>query len=65
MDRESRRIIDVQEAKGKVHDFKLFKDTIGRRINESILFQVDLGYLGINQLHENSQIPKNPASFTR
>jgi len=40
-----------------VHDFKLYKDTIGKNVDESILVQTDLGYLGIEQLHTNSLIP--------
>jgi len=55
--RETKTIIDVQQAKGSVHDFRLYKDTIGKDVDESILIQTDLGYLGIKLLHENSLIP--------
>jgi hypothetical protein len=48
----------VSEAKGSVHDFQMYKDTIGKGIDKSILIRADLGYLGIEKLHENSQIPK-------
>ena len=57
IERENKIIIDVQQANGSVHDFKLYKDTVGKNIDESILFQADLGYLGIEQLHANSMIP--------
>src|SRR5215469_12592322 len=57
MEREKKVIIDVQQAEGSVHDFKLFKDTIGKNIDESILAQTDLGCLGIEKLHINSLIP--------
>jgi len=57
IEREKKTIIDVRQAQGSVHDFKLYKDTIGKNIDESILVQTDLGYLGIEQLHENSLIP--------
>jgi hypothetical protein len=40
-----------------VHDFKLYKDTIGEDVDESIKLQADLGYLGIEKLHANSLIP--------
>jgi hypothetical protein len=57
IERETKVIIDVQQAKGSVHDFKLYKDSIGKNVDESILVQTDLGYLGIEQLHMNSLIP--------
>ena len=57
IEREHKIIIDVQQANGSVHDFKLYKDTVGKSIDESILLQADLGYLGIEQLHANSMIP--------
>jgi hypothetical protein len=50
--------LDVREAKGSVHDFQTYKDTIGKGVNESILIRADLGYLGIEKLHGNSLIPK-------
>ena len=50
--------MDAREAKGSVHDFKMYKDTIGEGVNECILLQADLGYLGIEKLHVNSEIPK-------
>jgi hypothetical protein len=53
----------VSEAKGSVHDFQVYKDTVGKGVDESILIQVDLGYLGIEKLHENSQIPKKESKF--
>jgi hypothetical protein len=48
----------VSEAEGSVHDFQLYKDTIGKSVKALILIRADLGYLGIEKLHENSQIPK-------
>ena len=58
IEQKSWRIIDVQEAKWSAHDFKLFKDALGREINETILTQVDLGYLGINKFHPLSEHEK-------
>jgi len=57
LDQKSKIIIDVRQAKGSVHDFKLFKDTVGENVDETILIQTDLGYLGIENLHLNSLIP--------
>jgi hypothetical protein len=47
----------VRQAKGSVHDFTLYKDTVGKEIDDSITAQTDLGYLGIEKLHANSQVP--------
>jgi hypothetical protein len=55
--------LDVREAKGSVHDFQVYKDTIGNCVNETILIQADLGYLGIEKLHANSQIPKKESKL--
>jgi hypothetical protein len=50
--------VDIQQEKGSVRDFKLYKDSIGEGVDESILIQADLGYLGIEALHPNCRIPK-------
>jgi hypothetical protein len=47
----------VQEADGGVHDFTVYKDTIGKSVSSSIPILADLGYLGIESLHPNSYIP--------
>jgi hypothetical protein len=47
----------VQEAKGSEHDFKIYKDTIGKDMSSSIPLDADLGYLGIEAYHANSFIP--------
>jgi uncharacterized protein (DUF2344 family) len=47
----------VQETKGSGHDFKVFKDTIGKGINNSIPLDADSGYQGIEAYHANSFIP--------
>jgi hypothetical protein len=47
----------VQEAKGSEHDFKIYKETIGKGISNSIPLDADLGYLGIEEYHANSFIP--------
>jgi hypothetical protein len=53
----------VREAKGGTHGFQLYKDTIGNGVDESILIQADLGYLGIEKLHRNSRIPKKESKL--
>ena len=50
-------ILDVCQGKGSEHDFKLYKETVGENVHESILVQTDLGYLGIEKLHKNCLLP--------
>jgi hypothetical protein len=55
--RNTLKIIDVQEAKGSEHDFKVYKETIGKGISNSIPLDADLRYLRIEEYHMNSFIP--------
>jgi hypothetical protein len=57
IERRTLKIIDVQEAAGSVHDFKIYKDTMGSRVSNSIPIDADLGYCGIEAWHPNSFIP--------
>jgi hypothetical protein len=56
MERDSRQIIDVEEAKGSEHDFKVFTDTVGKSVSNSIPIDADLGCQGIEEYHANSFI---------
>ena len=49
-------IIATAFGKGSTHDFRLFKENYSG-IAQNILCLADAGYLGINKLHANSQIP--------
>jgi hypothetical protein len=57
LERNTLEILDVQEAKGSEHDFKVYKDSIGSSVSNSIPLDADLGYLGIEEYHRNSFIP--------
>jgi hypothetical protein len=63
IERKSKRIIDVRQDAGSVHDFSLFKKTIGADIAQGIGVDADLGYLGIEKLHQNSRIPKKASKY--
>ena len=54
---QNNRIICVNTARGKDHDFSLFKRS-KLTILSKIGVMADLGYLGIEKLHKNSLIPK-------
>jgi IS5 family transposase len=58
VNRKNRQIICVAQDKGSVHDFSLYKKTIGAAIDTDIRVQADSGYQGIENLHENSETPK-------
>jgi hypothetical protein len=58
VNRQSGEIICTAHAEGSRHDFKLYQESIGHSVCESILFQGDSGYLGILKLHKNSELPK-------
>jgi len=54
---QDQRIICVDTANGKLHDFALFKKSkLG--ITKGIKVKVDLGYTGIKKYHQNSELPK-------
>jgi hypothetical protein len=57
VERDSLRIIDVQEAKGGGHDFKVCKGAVGNGISNAIPLDADPGRLGIEAYHANSFIP--------
>jgi len=53
----SLRILSTSFSPGRIHDFKLYKES-KTRIPETVVIKGDLGYLGIQKIHANSQIPK-------
>ena len=50
------QIIATAFGSGSQHDYRLFKENYAG-IAQDILCVADTGYLGINKLHANSQIP--------
>ena len=54
--RESKRIIATAFGQGRMHDFRLFKES-GVQFAAKILCLADKGYTGITKLHPNSRIP--------
>lgn len=56
MDAKTNEIICTAVSKGKVHDFRIWKESqIG--IDEKIELLADKGYQGIQKLHKNNRIP--------
>lgn len=54
---KTREILCVIDEKGSVHDFTVYKESIGSAISKNITAKADSGYQGIHQFHENSVIP--------
>jgi hypothetical protein len=57
VDKRTGRILCVAFANGRMHDFRLFKQS-KVRILPRIESVTDTGYLGIAKLHGNSTLPK-------
>jgi hypothetical protein len=55
---KTNEIIAIAQAEGSVHDFKLYKESIGSQVADNIKIQADSGYQGINKFHKNSEVPK-------
>ena len=60
---KTREIIDACEGLGKEHDFNLYKRSIRTQVHETISVYADLGYLGIEELHANSKIPRKASKY--
>ena len=57
VDLKSGEIISLAFAKGKKHDFQLFKDS-HVHVRAEITLEADTGYQGLAQMHINSLLPK-------
>jgi len=59
------KILSVDVEKGRVHDYKFFKESKARR--KVLLSKVlaDLGYLGIKKICPNAQIPNKKKKNTK
>jgi hypothetical protein len=54
--KKTRKVICTDFRNGKVHDFRLYKES-GIRIAEETEVQTDTGFIGIEKLHKNSVLP--------
>jgi hypothetical protein len=55
---KTKQVIAVFTGRGCVHDFTLWKKSIGVKVLKHIKVQGDSGYQGIDKLHKNSETPK-------
>ncbi len=52
-----KRIICTSFSNGKCHDFRLLKES-GVMINPNVQALTDTGYLGLQKIHHNTDMPK-------
>ncbi len=57
VNKASREIVAVEIRNGKMHDFRIFKES-GVRIPTANPVIVDSGYQGSQKIHANTQLPK-------
>lgn len=57
MDKASESVICTDTSNGKMHDFRLFKES-GVQIAEHIKVFTDTGYIGLQKIHTNTFMPK-------
>lgn len=57
VEKKTRQIICTSFCNGKRHDFRLFKES-KTHIHPEIKMITDTGYLGIQKIHQRSELPK-------
>lgn len=57
MDKKTEKIICIDLANGKRHDFRLLKES-GLHFHEDVKVLTDTGYLGLQKIHANTFMPK-------
>ena len=56
-DPEADLILSADQAEGSVHDFQIYKDSVGSAVSPDIQAKTDSGYQGIASYHANSEVP--------
>lgn len=49
-------------GRGKIHDFKLFKQS-KIRLSQKTIIKLDLGFLGIKRLYPQAELPKKSSKY--
>lgn len=63
VNRKTRAIIAIAHDKGRIHDFEIYKETVGVAVLETIRFLADSGFQGIDRYHRNSVLPKKKSKY--
>jgi len=57
IDLDTHLILFIEQAAGSVHDFTLYKSSVGSAVRPNVQMKADSGYQGIAAYHPNSEIP--------
>jgi hypothetical protein len=63
VDTKDGKILCVAQDTGRVHDFRLYKESVGEAVSGNIRLQADSGYQGITDIHANSETPKKASKL--
>ena len=50
---------------GRSHDFKIYKNEVGKKIQKTVKVNGDSGFQGIEEYHKNSETPKKKSKKRR
>ena len=56
-DPEADWVLSADQAEGSVHDFQIYKDSVGSAVSPDVQAKTDSGYQGIASYHANSEVP--------
>jgi hypothetical protein len=57
IDLDTLLILFIEQAVGSVHDFTLYKSSVGSAVSPEVKMKADSGYQGIVAYHANSEVP--------
>jgi hypothetical protein len=50
-------VLSAYQAEGSVHDFQIYKDSVGSAVSADVQIKTDSGYQGIAAYHAESAVP--------
>jgi hypothetical protein len=57
IDLHTLEILFIIQAEGSVHDFTMYKESMGSAVSSDVKIKVDSGFQGIAAFHANSEVP--------
>lgn len=62
--KQTKKVICTSYANGKKHDFRIFKESLVH-FKESTRALTDTGFIGLQKIHRNTDMPKKEARRIR
>jgi hypothetical protein len=62
-DAQTGLVFSVEQAEGSVHDFQLYKESVGGALAPETTVKADSGYQGIAAYHANSEVPYKKSKY--